>query len=535
MTFTVVSGTHATLIDAMADKMLDFYQVNTLEVSSGATADGSVIITMNGVDFEVTGITNGLTASQVAGVIRAFSFAGWVASGETTTVIFTATTKQYKGEPSFNDNSTGVSGSIIHTSGGHWVDADPAVSQILELVVGSGADADGGTFQLTIDGVLYNIAIGGNADRQTVLDTIYNAIFPAHIGKVKDDGNYKITFTLDPGFRKTYTVSANNTGVTGVTLTQTQAGSGLGTTCADFQGRVIRYQNGSENLYVQLLYGNVGNNQSGYVRFSYGVLMFVSSGYDLANHIPTGTIEFTMIPTSSSNNSSSLIPPMSSIATEVYAVMWYEDDMLTVFGYQTTSVTNLATLGTFFFTMERDTTKEFADGLSNFYFFSEDVYHIYNYSGTSTAQWGLNPSAWSLPAVFNPVGTISKTPHKYIHPFGPAYPNGADVPDSRNFPVGVDWTRIKMWIPIKARKADSNGKVYLGFPVAYGDLTETFMSPQKTMRSFFVVENGKGLTDGDLINVNITELGETWQYIYKSFISASGLQMDLAMKYAELS
>lgn len=89
------------------------YEVDTLTVTAGATADGNVVVTLNGVAFTVAVLVTDNTAALVATKLRAATYSGWTVSGTGASVVFTSTTVGVKSAPALNVNSTGVAGTIL--------------------------------------------------------------------------------------------------------------------------------------------------------------------------------------------------------------------------------------------------------------------------------------------------------------------------------------------------------------------------------------------------------------------------------------
>lgn len=96
-------------------------EVRTLNISAGASAVGTVIVTLNGTDFTVTLTgTAPLTADAVATQLRAATYSGWTVSGSGANVVFTgATTGPRKGNYALaNGTAAGVAGAYTRTTVG---------------------------------------------------------------------------------------------------------------------------------------------------------------------------------------------------------------------------------------------------------------------------------------------------------------------------------------------------------------------------------------------------------------------------------
>lgn len=102
-----------------ADGVAGAAQVETLTVTSGATASGNIRVTLGGgspVQIAVTDADS--TAEGVAGKIAGGSYTGWTASAEGSTVTFTCSSvgKKTAGEVDFAE--TGADGEIAVTKAG---------------------------------------------------------------------------------------------------------------------------------------------------------------------------------------------------------------------------------------------------------------------------------------------------------------------------------------------------------------------------------------------------------------------------------
>lgn len=113
----------------------DVYSVNTLTVTAGATSDGDTVVTLDGTGVNIA-VTNGDTAEQVATKIRAGVFAGWVASGAGTSVIFTATAYGWK-PGAFTVAGQGVTGTFAVTVPGRAIGYNTNDGQNLIWTVGN--------------------------------------------------------------------------------------------------------------------------------------------------------------------------------------------------------------------------------------------------------------------------------------------------------------------------------------------------------------------------------------------------------------
>ena len=92
-------------------------EIDSFTITTPATSDDFVGITLNGVNFAVA-IANGDTEIQVAGKIRAASYAGWSTGGTGATVTFTATTGGTRSAPAYDPQSSATTATVIVSQAG---------------------------------------------------------------------------------------------------------------------------------------------------------------------------------------------------------------------------------------------------------------------------------------------------------------------------------------------------------------------------------------------------------------------------------
>lgn len=95
-------------------------ETDTLSVSSGATADGDITLTLGGADFTVS-VENGDTAAEVIGKIAASSYTGWTVSANEaqTAAIFVKNAAGAVNAPAFSGGNTGVAAAFSRTECGY--------------------------------------------------------------------------------------------------------------------------------------------------------------------------------------------------------------------------------------------------------------------------------------------------------------------------------------------------------------------------------------------------------------------------------
>lgn len=299
------------------------------------------------------------------------------------------------------------------------------------------------------------------------------------------------------------------------------------TTAGAPPGRVLRYLRAGEEIFVAFVAVNwYGGDYIVQLLREVGIFCYVSSGWDTAAHIPSGSVSVTRMPLDSYTST----PPAGFDWLTAQIWIYTDGDITAILSSTPSSGRNnpICVL-----TIEREAAKEYDDGGSNFFIYSTSFNGGYNstYNSISPYQYGVVPYAISLPSQWSPF----KLPfRRYIHPFISEYPLSA-TNDSHNFEDGYDYARTKLTIPVRARRSNGNSRVYMAFPVAYADAGDNvFRTPIKTLKAFFPVTPGAGIADGDLINIPVSWNGgvpTTWQYIYKQLVSPDGGVLDVAIKY----
>lgn len=99
------------------EPIADYAEVNTFTVTAGCSTNGNVIITLNGVAFNVA-VVAGDNINAVASKIRSTAYAGWTTSGSDANIIFTSTTPGAKTTGIFGAAATGVTSTVAKTTAG---------------------------------------------------------------------------------------------------------------------------------------------------------------------------------------------------------------------------------------------------------------------------------------------------------------------------------------------------------------------------------------------------------------------------------
>lgn len=96
---------------------IEYKEINTLTITSGATASGDVTVNLDGVNYTVP-IIAGDTTTTVATKIRSNAYNGWTTGGTGAVVIFMANTIGERVTATFNGGSTGVTATVVKTLSG---------------------------------------------------------------------------------------------------------------------------------------------------------------------------------------------------------------------------------------------------------------------------------------------------------------------------------------------------------------------------------------------------------------------------------
>jgi hypothetical protein len=296
-------------------------------------------------------------------------------------------------------------------------------------------------------------------------------------------------------------------------------------------GRVLKYTRTGEEIYVTMVHAFIGRNttDSGFYSAECA-LVFISSGWSSASHIPSGTINASFIPLA--NKGPWAWPSGAPIQTSEQAQWWISAnaDIWAVLSVGVASAQNNSYA---FLSFEREDALEYDTGGSKIFIYADAGHCDYNYSsGYDNGAWGLNPYYWSLPSGWSGVKSGISI-RKYIHPFITSYPTFKVNGNPQNFVDGKDRSDSFLIVPIRATKSSGNSKVYMAFPTCFAD-PGTWRSPIKTLKAWFPVEPGQGIADGDLISIPVSWNGAapvTWRYIYKVLTSPDGGEIDIAVFY----
>jgi hypothetical protein len=241
------------------------------------------------------------------------------------------------------------------------------------------------------------------------------------------------------------------------------------------------------NLYVTLDRNLASGNGIGNL-FWNEIRIRISTGFSGSN--PSGTIHTTGIPTEGQlTNTTASLSPNKKLGSH-----WTWVDAA---GFTTQTVWAASSLQDYavFFTLERNTSKEYADGLTNFFTAAipnnnyacgssgSNVQGRYYGNGATTNQRDAGRGFVCRPFDFQ----------EYSDPYN-----------------AMEWF-------FGAYRSPGNSKVYFVFPYFSNNQLPLQRSPIAQTLRFFRIEPGQGLADGDLVTYAIG--GNTYTYIVKTLQS----------------
>lgn len=209
-------------IDQAAPFTVGTAEVRTLTISGAAGQTGDLTLTLDDTEYTIA-VTAGDSAVAIGGLIEAESFTGWTAvDGGDGTVEFTADDIGVK---------DGVFSLTSHTVVGNFtVDlaGTAASSEEQTLTVTAGADADGGTAVITLNGVAFNLTLAGNETTAQVAAAVKTQEGTFTGWTVVDNLDSTVTFTAAAtGARGgVYSFATGNTGATGTFARDTLGSAG---------------------------------------------------------------------------------------------------------------------------------------------------------------------------------------------------------------------------------------------------------------------------------------------------------------------
>ena len=257
--------------------------------------------------------------------------------------------------------------------------------------------------------------------------------------------------------------------------------------------RCLKYTGDTHDIFLALEIINQTNGLNHYSsRRSKGLRVTFSAGWDYSsNNYPAGSHEMqTFIQTLASDTTSP--HPQSDMATVQFAYwLWIDTQGFSLMAEPEPTSENRQ--GSFICIVERMTSKEYNDGLTNFYCWNRTNNHNQDvYNG-------------------------ARTKH-ILRPF--AYQSG-------HVNRGIMWWRDTD-TSRHALKSIGNGKVYFVRPVVCNSTDN--MTPIYQSQHMWMFTQESGLVDGDVVAVD----GATTKYLCKSISSPnSNTRLNFAIKYVE--
>ena len=274
--------------------------------------------------------------------------------------------------------------------------------------------------------------------------------------------------------------------------------------------RCLHYLNGSEELYVALEMINQTSGINYYYTggqwyYGKGVRIVLSATWDNLNHTYPPTNQSTLIPFENYQNGG-VSTDMATLLITYY--LWIESNGFVITGKPDPTATPHQQ--SFFIVLERNASKEYSDGYSNFYCLS--VLNFYGGGQGSTAYDGQDG-----------VTSINRS-RLILRPFSYQYPDTATrlgtVYPSGN---GVSFVPTPTYY---AFKSSGDGKAYYVKPIIHnisGQVTPIFQA-----ELWFPWSEGVGLIDGDVVAVE----GSTTKFLCKGLDSPDSTnRLNFAIKY----
>ena len=208
--------------------------------------------------------------------------------------------------------------------------------------------------------------------------------------------------------------------------------------------------------------GNAGNVNE--------ILFQISTGFNTATHVPNGTVQTTGIPAEAQVYSGGAQVVANNKQGTHYT--WVDADGVTLLATWAASGYSDFTV---FFTLERNSAKEYADGFTNFFCASIPNSNPQIGTSSSSGQYygnGASSSDWDFQRAY------------VLRPF-----NFAEFNDYNN----------ALAVFFGAYRSLGNSKVYFEFPFFSNNQAPLQRMPIAQTGRFFLIQPGQGLSDGDLI------------------------------------
>lgn len=268
--------------------------------------------------------------------------------------------------------------------------------------------------------------------------------------------------------------------------------------------RALKYTKDSEVMYVALESRNDWYSPWPGITMK-GLRVTFSATWDSVNHIYSSSNQQTSIPF---NAWSGGAQPVDDFATLlIYYYLWIENNGFVIMAKPEPTVAN--NQNSFFLVVERNPNKEYSDGYSNFYCFSQ--MNIWPTVMHTSYAYGDNHRSFLRPFVYQwPGVTTMERPFYYCMTSG-------------------NLERYNTFL------SPRDNKVYYMKPIISNNKIEpgqanTAMAPIFTAELWFQWNEGVGLIDGDIIQME----GTTKKFLLKSMDSPDSInRLTYAMKYSD--
>lgn len=256
--------------------------------------------------------------------------------------------------------------------------------------------------------------------------------------------------------------------------------------------RVVKYTGDSADIWLAFECINISTASvywnGSYHRYAKGIRVTFSSSWDPVNHTYGTTNVQTYIPFERRDGNNE--QPVADLATlQLTYYLWIDSTGFVVMARPEPNSTD-ENQTSFICAVEHMATKEYSDGMSNFF-----LYAMENYTGNE-----------------NYSSTESYKPYRVLRPF--AYSSSSES--------GIEFWSDQWY----AFKSTGNGKVYYMNPLVFNDIAATMPIYQSNL--FFRFSESVGLVDGDVVAID----GETTKYLCKSLDSPDSTgRINFAMKY----
>ncbi|SNQ59541.1 hypothetical protein [Candidatus Methanoperedens nitratireducens] len=265
--------------------------------------------------------------------------------------------------------------------------------------------------------------------------------------------------------------------------------------------RALKYLNGSEEFYVALEQINITNGYYYYQRnpwyYGKGLRIVFSLTWDSVGHTYSASNQSTLIPFEARYNGG-VTADMATLMVTYF--LWYDATGFALMGKPEPNATD-DYQGSFIAVVERNASKYYSDGYTNFFSFSQ----------TSLTQY----ADYALSSIQRPRGIL--------RPFSYQYPDWASYGSYSNNGNGISFVPLPTYY---AYKSAGNGKVYYVKPIMNN--LNSQLAPIFQSELFFMWTESQGIVDGDVVAIE----GSSTKYLCKALDSPDSVsRINFAIKY----